>query len=296
MKKTVYVLTISAFVFFLISCSAVPRYINSPEVQNAAFFREKGGLKLGAAFAANPDKLFADQEAENSTIRGRDKSLGVDVQAAYALTDHFFIQAAGMHRWEKDLFNKDALSDNEGSVVTYTRSMYDLGAGFYTAVNANGKIYFNGVLGAGFGTSKSEDLGYPEERKRRYDFDFVKYYIAPSFQFFFTEYARLAVTPRFSLLTASHIQTNYSSEELNLLNYYTLPGKAKVFFEPGLLFQAGLPNVPWLKLDVGAQVATNPLTGKHYDTQPPVAEESWKLRSRRFLLSLGLSFYPFEKK
>ncbi|ANH83383.1 hypothetical protein A8C56_22490 [Niabella ginsenosidivorans] len=298
MKKTVYVLVISALVFFLASCSSTnPRYINSPAVYNAVFFREKGDLKLTGAFAANPDDLFNNPDLDSNQRHTIDRNLGFDVQAAYAVTDHFLIQAAGMRRFEKDLYNNDDLMDgNKGSKISYTRSMIEVGAGFYTEMGGSGKVYFNGVLGAGFGSSKSTDTGTPTERRHYFDFDFIKYHLTPSFNFFFTENARLSVAPQFSLLTSNNIRTSYSEEEQSMLGYTSMKNKGRVFFEPSLLFQAGFPGISWMKLDVGAHFATNPLAASTHEDSPPAVYENREVRSRRFLLSLGLSFYPFEGK
>ncbi|MBZ4189650.1 hypothetical protein [Niabella beijingensis] len=295
MNRPVYPIVALAVIFFLASCSSTnPRYINSPAVHNASFFRQKGDLKLSGAFAANPDNLFSSLDLD-SNDNSSSRSLGFDIQAAYAITDHFLIQASGLRRFEKDLFDNDDLMDvNSDSKITYTRSMIDIGAGFYTAMGGSGKVYFNGVLGAGFGSSKSTDTGIPTERRRHIDFDFIKYRLTPSFNFFFTENARLSVAPQFSILTANSFRTNYSEEEQSRLGYNSIKNRGRLFFEPSMLFQAGFPKLPWMKFDVGAHFATNPLAASSNDDNPPTVYENREVRSRRFLLSLGLSFYPFE--
>ncbi|SDC81904.1 hypothetical protein [Niabella drilacis] len=298
MRIPFYPIAAICVIFFLASCSSTnPRYIHNPAVYNASFFRQQGDLKLSGAFAANPNNLFSDMDPDSSSKDKMDKNLGFDVQAAVAVTDHFMIQVAGMRRFEKDRFNDDDLLDANGSSkINYTRSMIDVGAGFYTAMGASQKVYFNGIFGAGFGSSKSTDKGSPTERNRYYDYNFVKYHITPSFNFFFSDNARLSVAPQFSLMTNSNIKTNYTEDEQARVGYNTLPNKSKVFFEPSLLFQAGFPNVSWMKFDVGMNFATNPLSSKSNEDAPPTVYENRDLRSRKFLLSLGLSFYPFEGK
>ncbi|WP_300600130.1 hypothetical protein [Niabella sp.] len=294
MKKLIYPAIVVTLLSCLFSCSTIhPRYINNPAAYSPSFFRHKGDLKLSGAFAFNPDNWGSDTSS-NGVHR---KNLGFDGQAAVAVTDHFMIQAGGMYRTEKDVYNNDDITaTNSGMKINYTRSMFDIGAGFYTAMGGSGKVYFNSVLGAGFGSSRSTDIGVPVERNRNYDFDFIKYHFTPSFNFFFTDNVRLSVAPRVSLMTANNIKTNYTEEEQLRLNYNTFGKKGKVFFEPSLLFQGGPSNVPWLKFDLGAHFATNPLASSSNENNPPTVYESGKLRSRRFLLSLGLSFYPFEKR
>lgn len=290
MKKLMYLM----IAVTLFSCKTIhPRYINNPSVYSPSFFRHKGDLKLSGAFALNPD----GQGSDTTGTGVRRSNLGFDGQAAYAITNHFMIQAGGMYRTEKDLYGDDDITAfNNGMKINYTRSMVTVGAGFYTALHSSGKVFFNGLLGAGFGSSRSADIGMPVERRRNYNFDFIKYCLTPSFNFFFTDNLRLSVAPRFSLMTANNVKTDYTKEELLRLNYTTFGKKGQVFFEPSLLFQGGPSKLPWLKFDLGANFATNPLTTTSNENSPPTVYESGKIRSRRFLLSLGVSFYPFEKQ
>ncbi|MBO9617942.1 MAG: hypothetical protein J7539_02810 [Niabella sp.] len=277
------------------ACSGTnPRYISNPSMYNAAFFRQKGDLKVSGAFVANPNNLLTSVRLDTATKDEANKNMGFDGQIAYAVTDHFLIQGGGMYRSEKDIFNHDDIAPNSGSQINYKRSQFDIGAGYYTAMGTSRKVFFNGVLSAGFGHSTSADIGTPNERRRYFDFNFVKYQLTPSVNFFFTENARLSLAPRFSLLTANNFNTNYTAAEQEQLNYNTM-GKGRLLFEPGMLFQGGAPGLPWLKFEVGAHFSSNPLTAvSESNGTTGFSDSDRRLRSRRFLLSLGLSFYPFE--
>lgn len=296
MKATSHNFIAAAIILFFASCGSTnPRYINNPSVHNASFFREKGDLKISGAAAANPNKLFSNMRYD-STINGKlDKNVGFDVQAAYAFTDHFFLEAGAMYRSEKDRFRDDDIDTNDGSMIDYTRSMFDVGFGYYRPIGSSRRAFFNLSLGAGFGASKSTDIGIPSQRRRTHDFNFVKYRLTPSFNFFFTENARLSIAPRISLLSTNGIKTNYTEDELDRLGYDNLPRMLNMNFEPSILFQSGFPKLPWMKLDAGFHFATNPYDVNATATDGTLTNRK-KLRSRKFLMSLGFSFYPFDSK
>ncbi|GAB3014957.1 hypothetical protein GCM10027051_18260 [Niabella terrae] len=283
-----------------LSACTNPRYIHSPAVQNAAFFQQQGDFKFSVAAAGNPGKIFSNLDAldEEDDDDNLDHSYGFDGQAAVAVTDHFFIAAGGYYRNEKDRYHDDDLPGFEGpSKVNYERSMFDIHAGFYTPMGNSRKAYFNGSLGVGFGSMRSTDNGDPVEaaRARTYKAQTMKYSLTPAFNFFFNDYLRMAVSPRFSLLKLHDIQTNYSPEEETALGYGNARSKTFALLEPAVLLQAGFKNNDWLKLDMGFNFSSNPFTSDGAESDG-VDVDTYNVKSRNFLLSLGLSFYPGRKK
>ncbi len=272
---------------FLAACSN-PRYINSPSVHNAAFFRQQGDFKLSAAAAGDPTGLI---EEDN----GRERSYGFDGQAAVAVTDHFMLTAGGMYRSERDKYNNDDLDNGTTPIkVDYTRSMFELGAGFFTPMGRSQKTYFNGVFGVGFGKMQSNDQANPVNtiRNRNFDADLMKYYFHPSFNMFFNDYIRMSVAPRFSILKLNNIRTNYLEVEENLLGYADARERAFGVFEPSIMLQTGFRNNDWLKLDFGLNFASDPFTLRSIDDDDRVYPKHYNVQSRNMLISVGLSFYP----
>ncbi|MCH5600340.1 hypothetical protein [Niabella ginsengisoli] len=283
-------------VIFLVAC-ANPRYINSPSVHNAAFLREQGDFKFSVAGAGNPAKIFSSISDDDESL---DHSAGFDGQAAIAITNHFMLTASGMYRSEKDRYKDDDLSGvDRRTDVGYNRHMFDIGAGFYTRMGQS-KGYFNGVAGVGFGKMSSTDNVDPADaaRSRRYEANTLKYFLHPSFNFFFNDYLRMSVAPRFSLLKLNNIRTSYTAEEEAILGYNEARNNTFGLFEPSILLQTGFKNNDWLKLDLGFNFAADPFTTKSNgnDDNPTPDVDTYNVQSRNFLLSVGVSVYPMRKK
>ncbi|WP_346236257.1 hypothetical protein ABDK00_016370 [Niabella insulamsoli] len=291
-----------SFIFLaLLSACTNPRYIHSPSVHNAAFFKQQGDFKFSAAGAGNPAKIFSGVSDEKENYESVAHSLGFDGQVAVAVTDHFLLTGSGMYRDEKDWFNDDDLTNVEqDSKVRYSRYSFDIGAGFYTRMGHSDKVYFNGVLGVGFGAMSSTDNinPYDAARFKRYQAHTMKYFLHPSFNFFFNDYLRMSVAPRFSLLKLNNIKTNYTTSEEEILGYDDARRNTFGLFEPAILLQTGFKNNDWLKLDMGFNFSTDPFTTKSNgnDDSPAPDVHTYNVQSRNFLLSLGVSIYPGRKK
>lgn len=280
--------------FALLNSCTNPRYINSPSVHNAAFLKQQGDFKFSVAGAGNPAKIFKniDDDPNDETL---DHSYGFDGQAAVALTNHFMITASGTYRNERDKYSNDDLSILNATKVSYNRRMFDIGAGFYTPMGRSEKVYFNGVIGVGLGNMSSSDDAHPYDvsRHRTYDANVVKYFLHPSFNFFFSDYMRMSVAPRFSILKLHNIHTTYSNDEEITLGYIHARNHTFGLFEPAILLQAGFRNNDWLKLDMGFNFSSDPFTSKNND-YPSI--DTYRVESRNFLFSIGLSFYPMGKR
>lgn len=251
-------------------------------------------MKFSGAVSVNPSTFNQDFTSEDDDV---DNSIGFDGQAGFALSNHFLIEVGGLYRNETDYFSDDDLGiTTSGSKIGYKRSMFNLGLGYYTAMGLGGKNYFNLVLDGGIGKMSSTDDSdpYTTARHKTYEANLLKLSLKPSFNFFFNDVFKMSFAPRFALLKLNNITTTYSTTEEETLGYYTARDKFLPMFEPSLHLQTGPRSANWLKFDLGFNFATNPLTGGNDDTSPVV--ESYDLYSRRFLLTFGLSFYPFERR
>lgn len=290
MKGLNYCFVIAAIAFF--SCTN-PRYINSPSAYNASFFREKGDMKFSGSASVNPsgfNRNFTDAKDDV------DNGFGVDGQAAFALTDHFLLQVGGLYRSEWDHFADDDIgAANNPANVSYKRSLFNVGAGYYTRMGQSNN-YFNLVLDGAFGKMASVDESDPTSLRpaRNWDANLFKISLQPSLNFFFNDVFRMSFAPRFALLKFNNITTNYSSEEIQKLGYNKANDKMLPLFEPSLHLQAGPRSADWLKFDLGFNFATNPLVSGGNNVAPVV--EGYDLYSRQFLLTFGVSIYPARKK
>ena len=288
------VFPIVLFALLFLSACSNPRYINSPSVHNAAFFREQGDYKFSVAASGNPAKIFSAVNSIENENEIAGHAYGFDGQAAVAVTNHFMLTASAMYRNEKDRYDDDDIDIANNTLVSYTRQMFDVGAGFYTRMGASGRSYFNGVFGAGFGKMNSTDNAIPftTVRDRTFDANTRKLFVHPSFNLFFSDYFRMSIAPRFSLLKLYDIQSTYTLSEETSLGYSDVHNKSYGVFEPSILMQAGFKNNDWLKLDFGFNFSTDPFITKTNDYGDPKIERDYNVKSRNFLLSLGLSFYP----
>ncbi|MFV0604329.1 MAG: hypothetical protein ACK5NK_00685 [Niabella sp.] len=284
----------SGLIIAFCSCSN-PRYISSPPVHNAAFLQQKGDYKFSVSGAVNPDKLFKnhDEYYENGY------SYGFDGQAAVALTNHFFIAGSGTIRSEQDIYNNDDLGlVTSQTKVDYNRQMFDIGAGFYTSLSSRNRAYFNGLFGVGFGSLHIKDNAKPitSIRERKFDANYTKFNIHPSFNFFFNDVFRMSIAPKFSVLRLNSINSTYNDTEEGTLGYNEARNNTFGLFEPAVLLQTGFRNLPWLKLDFGFNFSSDPFTTNNEDGGPTPESDIYNVKSRNFLFSFGLSFYPQVRK
>ncbi|MCH5715494.1 hypothetical protein [Niabella hibiscisoli] len=291
-------IAINIAVIVLLTACSNPRYINSPSVHNAAFLRQQGDFKISAAGAGNPAKIFSSID-NNDNDESLGHSAGFDGQVAVAVTNHFMLTASGNYRDEKDHFKDDDLSNIDRKTdVRYNRHQFELGAGFFTPMGRSEKVYFNGVVGVGFGKMSSTDAVNPADvaRFKSYEANTLKYFFHPSFNFFFNDYMRMSIAPRFSLLRLNNIHTSYTDEEEVILGYKDARNKTFGLFEPSILLQSGFKNNDWLKLDFGFNFASDPFTSKKSGNSDYPDVDTYNVQSRNFLMSIGISVYPGRRK
>lgn len=284
-----YLIPMIMSALFFAGCSVTnPRYVNAPSVPNTTFFEQKGDMKFSAAGAFSPGTIEKyDYRTESGTTFQREKSsvYGFDGQAAFALTDHFMLAVDGFYRSEFDRFNDDDLNAlNNRSEITYERKMINGALGFYGPLGYSRRAYFNFLAGVGVGRVVSDDEGFLNNSQKDFRYhnaDLFRVNLHPSFNFFFSDYFRMSLAPRFSFLKYSNINTNYTGAQLTTIQYDALPDHFLPLFEPSLVLQAGFPGANWLKLDMGFNFSSNPDIG------------AYNLNSRSFMLSFGLSIYPF---
>ena len=93
-----------------------PRYVYSPAAVNVPLITKKGDSKLAGYYSINPG------EAKKQTTAGElNSGYGLDIQAAYAITNHFAIQGSYTKRWEKNYADFN-LNSNDSSMINYSRS------------------------------------------------------------------------------------------------------------------------------------------------------------------------------
>jgi len=253
----------------IISCRT-PRYVYSPAPPNNPYFREKGESKLAAYYSTGADADELTSEYNN----------GLDLQAAYAVSDHFALTADYFKRNEKDGIYEYDRTYFDSSIVRYNRHLTNFGVGYFTTVTKDKNIAFNIFGGLGFGKYSFTDNGYNNGvgYHRDYRSDMSKWYIQPSVNFFIGNYFRTGLISKISFVHFKNIETSYTPDELDYLDLNWLPGKTLSFFEATWNTQVSFKNMRWFYLDGGLTVSSDPF----------VSNES-NLEARNFNVSIGVS-------
>ena len=113
-KRILFVLLI---LVILASCNT-PRYAYSPSAHNVPVLAKKGDSKLGAVYSTN---FAGERDIDGETVDERTR--GIDVHGAVAISDHFAIQAAYFYRWEK------TTGGNDTATIRYNRNLGEFGIG-----------------------------------------------------------------------------------------------------------------------------------------------------------------------
>ena len=267
MKKFLPALLIIITVFS--SCHP-PRYIYSPSPPNNPHFREKGESKLAAYYSTSGSENKVENEYDN----------GFDLQAAYALSDHWGLTADYYKRDEKQVAVDADEPYFQKATIRYERKTTSFGAGYFMPVNPKKTVMFNAFAGFGFGKFSFVDYGLNNSADyyRNYRNDITKWYIQPSINFFPEKYFRTAIVTKFSWVHYKNAVTDYTQPELEYLDLNILPGKTLSFFEFTLNMQVTLNKLPWMYLDGAITLC------------PEAAGRNANLETRRFNASIGLSF------
>lgn len=260
----------------LISCRT-PRFIYSPAPPNNPYFREKGESKLAAYYstAGNENDL---QDEYND---------GLDLQAAYAVSEHWALTADYYKRNEKDVFSNYDRSSFDSSIIRYDRHLTNFGAGYFMPVTRDKQIMLNIFGGVGFGkfsfTDNGTDIGV--NYSRYYSSNMTKWYIQPSINFFGKQ-LRTGLIGKLSWVHYTYPSTSYTPAELEYYDLHALPGKTLSFFEATWNIQASLKKMSWLYFDGSLTACSEPF------------DEAINLDARNFNASIGLSidFSKMKKK
>ncbi len=220
---------------FLGACSS-SRYIYAPPAANIPFFTEKDESKLGAFYSS----YYANTIGE--------KGYGIDLQAAYSISDHFILQASHMSRKETGDYSRiGPISDFH---IDYNRKFTEGGIGFYKALSPNKDLFLQVFAGGGRGRFELTDVSFTTSYKRFHNTDVSKFYIQPALLFYPVKGLGLGSAIRFSNVYYKNIETNYNTMEQESYNIIGLDGKNLLFWEPTLSVNYRFSGFPALSLEM----------------------------------------------
>jgi len=218
-----------------VSCST-PRYVYSPSAQNVPVLAKKGDSKIGAVYSTN---LTGEQKLNGDVVDNR--SRGVDVHGAIAITDHFAVQASYFYRWEKTSGGSDS------TTLRYNRNLTEIGIGYYIPMTNKKNVIFQLFGGAGLGK-----FSFTDHTKTSFNFheaDITKIYLQPAFLFRSKGSFTSSVSLRSSIIQYRNIKTNYSASQLNDYHLDSLGNRARIFFEPAFTGSFGFKNFPGFRIE-----------------------------------------------
>lgn len=217
------------------SCTS-PRYAYSPSAHNVPVLTKKGDSKLGGVYSTN----FAGEEKRDGKVIDN-RARGFDIHGAYAISDHFAVQASYFNRWEKTEGGPDSINLN------YNRNLTELGIGYYMPLNEKQNIIFQFFIGAGLGSFKFTDID--KLGNNYHQANITKIYLQPAFLFRSQGSFTSAVSIRGSIIGYSKIKTSYTATQLSDYKLDRLNSREKLFIEPAFTGSFGFKNLPGFRLE-----------------------------------------------
>lgn len=246
----------------LSSCSNPYRYIYTATPPNNPYFIQKGESKLAGYYSNASDSHEANTK----------QSGGWDFQGAYAISNHLALTAGYLNRIETD---GNHVYNSEDYFIKYKRNLFDIGAGYFLALDNKKKTTINLYGGVAFGTFSFTDTEYGASHKSA----ITKPYFQPSLNYSASSNFRMSFGSRFSFVHYGNIETSYSPSQILELNLDLIDDRTIFFFEPAFNVQFGVKEFPAAKVDISFS-----------GTSKPFPTEYVTLRSRTSSFSIGLSF------
>jgi len=222
-----------------------PRYVYSPPTQNIPLLNKKNDFEFSAFYAGS---INAFQEKGNY-------NRGFDLQAAWAVSNHFAVMINESVRWEKNGGN-DTFFQNDSSLLSYKRNFTEIGAGYFTTAANNIKMRFQVFGGAAFGSSKIfDDFTSNNVQLNKYHYSRVtKFFIQPALTYSFFKNSSTALSSRFTGVVFTQIRTNYTSAELDNYILDSIGTSPVFFWEPAVSYTFGFKKFP-LKFQIQGSLA-----------------------------------------
>ncbi len=254
-QLTTYAQAIVIMLLFSSCYNSVGRYAYSPSPANITYFKEKGDSKVSATISSGPNDGFSVPKERYNR--------GYDIQAAYALSNHWFVGASYYNRREKesagpsDGFSYRNIYDT--STISYKRHLTEFGGGFFVPFDSRsiGTFSIYGTLG--FGKYSLTDVGFDNALPytRMYQNAFTKYGLQASFNYMPTDYVRASFALKYAIVRYGNATTTYNSNELFEFDLDRVGNNTFRFLEPTFNVQLGLPQYKWVKLDLAVTICSD---------------------------------------
>jgi len=223
----------------LVSCYT-PRYVYSPAAQDVPLLVEKNDSRISFNYSTN---LTGNKKINGQSVN--QYSNGIDLHGAYAVSNHFAIQASYFSRRERN--SGDFYTYRDSATIRYQRHLTEVGGGYFTKLNKAGSLLFQGFAGVAKGHFSLNDNGLDgngQAYSRFHRADVSKFYIQPAIMYQHNKQSAVSVSSRFSFVNYDNIQTDYAANELTNFELETLGDGTIVFWEPAFIHAIGFNNFP----------------------------------------------------
>lgn len=205
---------------------------------------------MAGYYSVNPG-----EENKNTTAGKLNSGYGLDLHAAYALTNHLAIQGSHARRWEKN-YSDFNLNSNDSSIITYNRNSTEFGLGYYTYIDRRRNSIFQVFGGAGWGASAFTDQYFSGNLPvRRFSMNVTKLYVQPAIMIRYGEVFASSLSSRVTAVYFSNVQSGYTAEEMLRYQLKDINDGARIFWEPAFVNTFGFKKIPALKLEIQLTMA-----------------------------------------
>ncbi|MEO6328087.1 MAG: hypothetical protein ABIO55_04110 [Ginsengibacter sp.] len=214
-------------VFF--SCYS-PRYVYSPSTQHIPLVKKRGDFNVGGYFATGGGS------SNIAHVGSQNYNAGMDLNSAYALSDHFAIMINKYNRWEKNNGAND-FNIGDSSIIKYKRGLTELATGYFTVLrNHSKKSFFQLFAGVAFGKFQINDNSVNNgfHFSKFHNANIAKIFLQPAIIIGPQENFTASFSSRITEVFYNKINTNYSATELDNYLLTGLSSSPVFFWEPAM--------------------------------------------------------------
>ncbi len=154
---------------------------------------------------------------------------GVNVQAAYAVTDHVGIMANGY-------FNNSTVTLNNDDTRKGSGKLFEAGVGYFNKSESG--FAFETYAGAGFGNLTIDRSIVSTKANKTFETSATKFFVQPTVGYS-SKHFEVGFTPRFSMLKYTKPTTTYTAAELSADKFVAIEQTNWMFIEPTLTIRGG---------------------------------------------------------
>jgi hypothetical protein len=259
-----------------------PRYVYSPSAHNVPQFERKGDSKVAGYYSS----IIGNRNSAGSRVNVN-RSSGLDLQGAYAITDHWAVQSSYYLRNEKNdgdysIFNLDS------TVITYKRSLIEAGLGYFSPLAKSSKLRFQLFGGLGFGNFSFTDIGSDaggQAYQRFFSTRVTKFYLQPAMVLNPSPRFTLGFSSRWTILKFHRIRSDYQPVELNNFKLDSIGYKAVSFWEPAIVNSFNFKKLPGISFEyqfgLGILISRNFVDARPFNFSGGIVFDIRKLFARQ---------------